>query len=230
LRLESARQADVSVSVRLSGASYVQVTPFLRDERDILRQIGEDRAVNGVRVAGTPFPTLASRLNGTARGVDFLLQRRATRGLTGWVAYTWAHTTHDDKVTGEQFDGDYDQRHTINVFLLQRLSYRSTVSAKFRAGSNVPLVGYFGGTTDALTLSSTRNQVRLPWYVRLDLRANRTFTFSRRRLTLFAEVVNVLGRRNLGQADGFSRSSLEAVFFTEKLVPRVPSAGFLIEF
>ena len=70
----------------------------------------------------------------------------------------------------------------------------------------------------------------MPWYVRLDVRANRTFTFSRRRLTLFVEVVNVLGRRNLGQADGVSRTSLDAVFFTEKLIPRVPSAGFLIEF
>ena len=72
--------------------------------------------------------------------------------------------------------------------------------------------------------------MRLPWYVRLDLRSKRTFTFAKRRLTLFAEVVNVLGRRNLGQADGFSRTSFEAVFYTEKLIPRIPSAGFLIEF
>jgi len=230
LRLESARQADLGITVRLNDTTHVQVTPFLREERDILRPIGEDRAVNGVRVAGTVFPTLANHVDGQAKGVDLLVQRRATRGLTGWLAYTWAHTTHDDQVTGERFDGDYDQRHTINVFLLQRLSYRSTASAKLRLGSNVPLTGYFTGTTDALKLSDTRNQVRLPWYVRLDLRANRTFTFSRRRLTLFVEVVNVLGRRNLGQADGFSRSSLEAVFFTEKLIPRIPSAGFLIEF
>lgn len=230
LRLESARQADVSAQVRLSGSTHLQVTPFVRQERDVLRPVGEDRAVNGMRVAGTVFPTLASHLDGRARGVDVLLQRRAAHGLTGWIAYSWAHTTYDDQVSGERFDGDYDQRHTINVFLLQRLSYRWAASVKFRAGSNVPLTGYFTGTPDALKLSDVRNQVRLPWYVRLDLRANRTFTFASRRLTLFAEVVNVLGRRNLGQADGVSRSSLEAVFFTEKLIPRVPSAGFLIEF
>lgn len=230
LHLESARQADVSVAVRLGSGSTLQVTPFVRRESDILRPMGEDRAVNGVRVAGSVFPTLASRLDGRTKGVDVLLQRRATRGLTGWIAYTWAHTTEHDTVSGERFDGDFDQRHTINVFLLQRLSYRWAASAKLRMGSNVPLTGYFTGTTEALRLSDRRNQVRLPWYARLDLRANRTFTFARRRLTLFAEVVNVLGRRNLGQADGFSRTSLEAVFFTEKLIPRVPSAGFVIEF
>jgi hypothetical protein len=230
MRLESARQADVSVAVRLGSSSLVQVTPFYRSERDILRPIGEDRAVNGVRVPGTPFPSLASRLDGTSRGIDVLLHRRATRGLTGWIAYTWSHTEHEDQLTGERFDGDYDQRHTLNVFLHQRLSYRWAASAKFRYGSNVPLVGYFSGTIDALRLSDTRNRVRLPAYARLDLRANRTFTFSQHRLTLFAELVNALGRRNLGQADGFSRSSLEAVFFTEKLIPRIPSAGFVIEF
>lgn len=230
LRTESARGADLSVDVRLNGTSRLQVTSFVRDERDLLRPMGEDRVVDGRRVAGTPFYVVASRLDGRARGVDVLLQRRAARGLTGWIAYTWAHTTHNDGVSGERFDGDNDQRHTINVFLLQRLSFRSSASAKLRLGSNVPLAGYFAGTTGALTIAETRNQVRLPWYVRLDLRANRTFTFAKRRLTLFAEVVNVLGRRNLGQADGFSRTSFEAVFYTEKLIPRIPSAGFLIEF
>jgi hypothetical protein len=230
LRTESARSADLSVDVRLSGTSRLQVTPFIRDDRDLLRPMGEDRVVDGRRVASTPFFLVASRLDGRARGVDVLLQRRAPRGLTGWIAYTWAHTHYDDTVSGEQFDGDNDQRHTINVFLLQRLSFRAAASAKLRLGSNVPLAGYFSGTTDALRIAETRNNVRLPWYVRLDLRANRTFTFSKRRLTVFVEVVNVLGRRNLGQADGFSRTNFEAVFYTEKLIPRIPSAGFTIEF
>lgn len=230
LHTESARSVDLSVDLRLNGTSRLQVTSFARDDRNLVRPMGEDRVVGGRRVASTPFYVVASRLDGRARGVDVLLQRRATRGLTGWIAYTWAHTTYNDIVSGEHFDGDNDQRHTFNVFLLQRLSFRSSASAKLRLGSNVPLVGYFAGTTDALTIAETRNQVRLPWYVRLDLRANRTFTFARRRLTLFAEVVNVLGRRNLGQADGFSRTNFEALFYTEKLIPRIPSAGFLIEF
>ena len=60
------------------------------------------------------------------------------------------------------------------------------------AGSNFPLVGYFEGTLDDLHLGSERNQVRLPTYARLDIRANRTFTFDRRRLTLFLEIVNAI--------------------------------------
>jgi hypothetical protein len=97
-------------------------------------------------------------------------------------------------------------------------------------GSNVPLVGYFEGNLAGLRLSAVRNHVRLPPYARLDARATRTFTYERSRLTLFAEVMNVLGRRNYGQSDGSIRTNFDAVNFTERLLPRVPSAGILIEF
>ena len=231
---ERARGVDGSLEVGLGRSGRVQLTTFHRRESDILRPLGEERVAGGVGIGDADFPIAASRLDGTSRGVDVLVQRLASpgaAGLTGWVAYTWAHTKYTDRVSTEQFDGDYDQRHTINVFLQQRLSFRSAVNAKLRLGSNVPLVGYFRGDTSSLFLGTTRNQVRLPWYVRLDLRANRTFVIHNRRLTLFAEVVNALGRRNLGQSDGFFRTpSLEAVFYTEKLIPRIPSVGFLIEF
>jgi hypothetical protein len=49
-------------------------------------------------------------------------------------------------------------------------------------------------------------------------------------MTLFAEVMNVLGRNNIGQADASVRSTLEVTGYAEKLFPRVPSAGLLIEF
>jgi hypothetical protein len=72
--------------------------------------------------------------------------------------------------------------------------------------------------------------VRLPTYARLDLRLTRTFTFDRRRLTLFVEVMNVLDRQNVGQSDGAVRTTLEVTGYAERLFPRVPSAGLLIEF
>ena len=80
-------------------------------------------------------------------------------------------------------------------------------------------------------LASVRNAVRLPLYARLDVRANRTFTFERSRLTLFVEVMNLLGRDNGGQSDGFVVPSTgRAVGYVESLLPRVPSAGLLFEF
>ena len=67
--------------------------------------------------------------------------RRSAIGLSGWIGYMWSHTRVRDRLTAEAFDGDFDQRHTLNVVATQRLSYRTSVGAKLRIGSNVPLTG-----------------------------------------------------------------------------------------
>jgi hypothetical protein len=67
-------------------------------------------------------------------------------------------------------------------------------------------------------------------YARLDLRANRTFAWSRRRLTLFGEVINVLDRANVRFSPPSVDSSREARGLYESMIPIVPSAGVLIEF
>jgi len=229
---ERAFSIDVGVEHPLPAGLRLQVTAFHRDESHVLRNAGEYRVnpATGARIVETTFPTIAATLDGASKGVDVVLVRRASSGPTGWIGYTWAHTRYRDDTTGEAFDGDFDQRHTLNVFVQHRISYRTAVSLKLRVGSNFPIAGYFSGTPESLVLATDRNRVRLPVYARLDLRANRTFTFDRRRLTLFAEVMNVLGRRNLGQADGLVRANLTTDGIAERLLPRVPSVGVLIEF
>ena len=227
---EHANMLDLGLGQQLTSTIRWRITGFYRRESNILRPVSEDRLVNGARVVAGTFPTFSSNLAGRSRGVDVILERHASSGLTGWIGYTWSHTRERDVASGEQFDADFDQRHTFNAFVEQRLSYRMLVSAKLRMGSNMPLVGYFSGTPDALVLGTTRNAVRLPFYARLDLDGRRTFTFSRRRLTLFVELMNVLGRRNLAQFDGTIRSNLTATGFTQRLIPFVPSAGMLLEF
>jgi hypothetical protein len=227
---ERAWLVDVSLRRPLTSSISLMAAAFRRHEFDILRRTSENKLVNGARVAESIFPSAASTLAGTSRGVDVVLERRSNRGPTGWLGYTWAHTRHDDRATGESFDGDFDQRHTVNAFVQQRLSYRLRVNAKFRYGSNFPIVGYYTGTNAALYLGSLRNQVRLPAYARLDLGGSRTFQFARSRLTLFVEVMNATKRTNYGPSDGGIRVNLEAVDFSERLIPLVPSAGMLWEF
>lgn len=229
-RPERAWSADLGVEQRLPAGLRWQIAGFFRDEENVLRRVAEDRLDEGVRQTGSTFPEFRSHLDGTSRGVDVVIGRQSTSGPEGWVAYTWARTRHVDRLTGEAFSGDFDQRHTLNLFVQQRLSYRMNASAKFRVGSSFPVVGYFTGTPTDMRLAATRNDVRLPVYARLDLRLSRTFTFVRHRLTLFIEVMNATGHRNFGPADGSIRSSLQAINYVERLIPRVPSAGILLEF
>ena len=233
MKPEAATSSDLSLEHPIGRGFHVQGIVYYRSEHDVLRRSGEEHVdpVTGVRVPESVFPVFTNTLDGTSHGFDLQLIRRSASPLTGWVGYTWSKTHYDDTGTGESFYGDFDQRHTLNVFLQQRLSYRLAVSGKLRVGSNFPVVGYFRGTPEEMFLSSVRNAVRLPLYARLDVRANRTFTFERSRLTLFVEVMNLLGRDNGGQSDGFiTPGTLRANFYVESLIPRVPSAGLLFEF
>jgi hypothetical protein len=63
------------------------------------------------------------------------------------------------------------------------------------------------------------------------LRANRAFTWTSSRLTLFVEVINVLNRENVRyHPPSVNGQTLEARRLFESLLPVVPSAGVLIEF
>ncbi len=231
MRPEQALSVDAGVEHRLSKSLTWTVTGFHRSDSHVMRRLGEDKLVNGTRVSETTFQLYGTQLDGPTNGADVTVMRRAASGPTGWIGYTFGHTRYHDTVTGESFDADNDQRHTLNVFVEQRLSYRFAASLKWRIGSNFPIVGYFTGTApDHMKLGSERNLVRLPHYSRLDLRLNRTFTFNRSRLTLFVELMNATDHENLGQADGSIRTNFDATGWAEKLIPRVPSAGILIEF
>ena len=73
--------------------------------------------------------------------------------------------------------------------------------------------------------------MRLPTYSRVDLRGNRTFNWSRKRLTLFGEIMNVLNRDNVRfNPPGVNTSTGRVSGLFESMIPIVPSAGILIEF
>ena len=150
----------------------------------------------------------------------------------------------DDRDTGEAFWADYDQRHALSLFGHYRFTNRTALGVKLRDGSNYPIVGYIGDQpvrADApplfdgapalvYTLATQRNTLRLPAYRRIDVRFDRTMTWSRRRLTLFAEVANVLDRDNMRNVPyGVDRAG-RVYGPLDSLLPIVPSVGVLIEF
>jgi hypothetical protein len=182
-----------------------------------------------------------SALDGHSRGVELVVYRRSPNGLSGWVAYNLASTTYQHAITGEAFAADYDQRHTVNMYGVYRFSDRMSFSARFRAGSNFPVPGYFesrnsGGSTQEgpppfYFVSTTRNNLRVPVYSRLDVRANRTFSLRATRITLFAEVLNAYARDNVRAASpGINGANFQAFGLFDSMFPLIPSAGLSLEF
>ena len=230
---ESALQYDVGFERRVSPTLRFSVTAYDRDESHMLRRPGsETRVVGGRAVRGLASAKYENRLDGFARGVELMVQRAiAGTGVSGWVSYSYGRNRYRDTVTGETFWGDYDQRHTLNAYALYRHSDRTNFVAKLRIGSNFPIPGYYAQVDGTYVLTDVRNTERLPVYARMDLRANRAFNWSRRRLTLFAEVINVLNRANYRfQPPGVNLTTRVVTYPLDSLLPIVPSVGFLIEF
>jgi hypothetical protein len=229
---ERAFHADAGIEQGLGTSTRLQLTFYNREERDVLRLPGvEPRVENGELVDGFPSGPWANALDGFSRGVELLVQRRSNSGLAGWVSYSYGVNRYRDTTTGESFDGDYDQRHTFNAYGLYRFTDRFSLSGKLRMGSNTPAVGYWTERDGAFFVGSTRNTVRVPLYSRLDVRANRTFNWDKRRLTLFVEVLNALGHDNVRfEQPGINRRTFQAFGMFSSMIPLVPSAGILIEF
>ena len=232
---ERADQYDVGIEQRLSRTLRVSATLYDRQEDDMLRRPGAETRVVGDRVVrGLASTQYENRLDGFARGVEVMVQRTvAGAGVSGWISYAYGRNRYHDVVNGESFWGDSDQRHTFNAYGLYRHSDRVSFVTKLRIGSNFPIPGYFaeGPVAGTYVLTDVRNTARLPVYARLDLRANRAFTWSRRRLTLFAEVINVLNRANYRFEPPLINSATRLVSSPfDSMFPVIPSVGVLIEF
>jgi hypothetical protein len=228
---EQARQVELALEQQLPGAFRWQITAYDRRERDVFRlEDVEPRLAGDEIVPTSSAPYWTNALRGSSRGIELTLQRRTASGLSGWIGYAYGRTDYTDVIRAERFPGDHDQRHTFNAFALYRLTPRTSVSAKLRAASNIPLAGYFRRVDGALYLGEDRNRVRLPRYARLDLRATHVFNFDRRRLTLFAEVLNLTGRENLAADYPWVHTGGRVSNATHSLFPFLPSAGFTVDF
>jgi hypothetical protein len=229
---ERSIHADVSLDHRLSPSTRVQVTLYHRDDENVIRRPNADtRLVAGRVIRGNLSARYETRLDGYAQGVELMLQRSSPQGFSGWFSYAFGENRYTDTVTGESYWGDLDQRHTLNAYVFYRFSHRFSASAKYRMGSNFPIPGYYALQGDRYFLSEQRNESRLPVYGRLDLRANRTYAWGRRRLTVFAEVINVLNQDNVRfNPPAVNSSTRQVTRLFDSLVPIVPSAGVLIEF
>jgi hypothetical protein len=146
-------------------------------------------------------PILANSLRGYSRGFEFTLQRRSANRLTGWVSYTLGYSRFVDKTTNAHFWGDFDQRHTVDVFGSYRLSQTINVSGNARYGSGFPVIGYLGGPTmyqgkAYFPIVDVRNDTRNLAYFRLDTRVNKAFYRKHTKITLYGEVINLTDHSN----------------------------------
>jgi hypothetical protein len=194
LGAERATHYNVSLERSLGSRTRVLAEVYTREDRNLIFSLSEPRVEAGqITIDAEPY---RNSLQGYARGIELSLQRRSANGLTGWVSYAYSKTLLTDEENNLSFVSDFDQRHTLNMYGSYRFTETFNLSGQWRYGSGVPWIGFLREEGSIIVLGSERNQVRVPDYSRVDVRASKAFLFKKWKLTLSGEVLNLLHHKN----------------------------------
>ncbi len=170
-----------------------------------------------------------------AQGFEVALGRDGGKRWSWWASY--ANARAEDFIDGDWVPRAWDQRHTVSF----DVNFRPSAGWNFNLGG----VYHSGWPTTAVLAEWTtgpqgepaihvypgpRNQERLEYYLRLDVRASRDFRLRRGTLSLYLEVMNLLNRENLARPESFwiyanPDGSLGVGNDWEAFVPIIPSLG-----
>jgi outer membrane receptor protein involved in Fe transport len=225
LKSESATHYSASVERLLGNRARIFAEVYDREDRKLFFNFNEPV------LAFIPNPFFGNSLSGHARGVELMVQRRSANKLAGWISYAYSRTRLTESRTGLTFPSDYDQRHTLNVYGNYRFAETWNFSSEWRYGSGQPITGFYGQDAAGYFLTTQRNQVRVPYYSRVDVRLSKAFLFKKAKLTLTGEVLNLLNRENV-RFIGFDFFGANGRAFgqLDRILPILPSAGIVIEF
>lgn len=172
-----------------------------------------------------------------ARGLEVSINRNG-EALSWWASYSLAEV--NDTVDGIEVPRSWDQRHAFRAGLnLGVNEWDLSVAGQVRSGWPTTSLALEetagpGGETELLAVPGPRNAERIPGFSSLDVRASRTFDTARGRITLFAEVSNLLDRDNVCCYDydlETADNGDDVLEYSEDYwLPMLPAIGFLWEF
>lgn len=193
-------QLGLSRAVHVTAGAAVQAAPALRVEL-----VGFYRYLDGL-AARSPLPTppLAAALtadgSGQSYGGQLLVRLAPWRSLSGWISYTLSRSERSDTPGGAPRLFDYDQTHTLAVVGSYELrGFVLGLRLRYSSGfPRTPVTGAFYDARDDVyqPVFGAPNSTRLPDFVQLDLRVDRTFKLRRLALTIYLEVQNLTYQKN----------------------------------
>lgn len=151
------------------------------------------------------LPRYTNSANGEAYGAEFFLNKTLSKRWYGWLSTAYSKTKRKNKITGENFDYNYDQPVIVNLVANYQYDKRWQLGFKWRyqSGQLITPVLRADPTPTAenkdlhTPVYGKTNSERLPAYHKLDVRADRTFVFKSWEMDFYAEILNLYGRKNV---------------------------------
>ncbi|WP_035726279.1 TonB-dependent receptor [Eisenibacter elegans] len=189
---------------RLTVEGFLKVYdryPFLLQDSISLANLGSDFGVIG----NAP---VSSTSEGRSYGVEFLYQRKLTKGVYALVSYTWVRSEFQDK-NGRFIPSAWDNRHIINLTGGFKFGKDWELGARFLLSGAAPFTPF--DEARSLTRSvwdvtgrgvpdyNRLNEGRAGAFHNLNLRIDKKWFFSRWSFNAFFDIQNAYGFQFIGQ-------------------------------
>jgi TonB family protein len=193
LGLLSALHVSLGGALKLTGTLTLELVGFYKQLWDLPSR----------NEAPTPPLAVALVQEGIGRsyGGQLLLRQELFKGFFGWITYSLSRSERQDHPDRDWRLFDFDQTHVLGV--VASYEWRGLVAGvRFRWTSGMPRTPVMGAFYDARgdqfqPTFGAHNSIRIPDFVQLDVRVEKTFTFRRGlQLNIFADVQNVTNRAN----------------------------------
>ena len=226
----AANHYTAAIEQRVGESLRVRMEGFRRDETDMVH-FGPSSGCAG-------FPGQSEQKapigHERSKGMQLILQRRSSSRLSGWIGYTLVYartnTTYFNTLTTftPYFSSSEDQRHSLNAFATYRFKPTLNISGKFLYGSGFPVAsGYTIGPNGSLQLVPVQRQTP---YLRVDLRSDKSWAWTRWKLTLYGEMLNLTNHSNRIVTSQVFLPNGQLETTTADALPITPTAGLAFEF
>jgi TonB family protein len=170
---------------------------------------------------------------GAAYGLELLVRYRPDDKFFGWLAYTLSRSAQQDRPGEPERLAQFDQTHILTALGSWRLGGGWEIGGRMRvvSGSNTTpnTYGFFDGNS-AVNLPAQGYppfNERLPLFHQLDIRVDRTWTYSTHKIDAYLDLQNAYNSPN---SDGVSYNYNYTKRSYASSLPILPSIGARIDF
>jgi hypothetical protein len=171
----------------------VELTGFTTFLDDLTMRNGQDSPRRAEAVLNTG--------KGRTMGLQTLIRRDLANHVFGWVAYTLMRSERRNSEDTPWRLFDYDQTHVLSTVLVWSPLKGFELGGRFRAATGFPrtkvISTYYDASRDRWQpVFGKQNDIRIPVFLQLDVRASQTFKVGDTELSAYLEVQNVTNRDN----------------------------------
>jgi TonB family protein len=227
LKSEQSLQVTLGTEIRFTDFLTLDIQGFYkRLERLVVAGSQSDVSAGGSDAAWS------NSGDGHIYGAELFLRLQSWKNLEGWIALTLQRSKRRDRPDWDYYWYDFDQPVILDAVLSYKLPHGFRIGARWRYGSGNPETPVASSIYDSdndgyLPINGPYNSERLPHFHALDIRIDKDFNFTRWKLTVYLDILNIYNRKN----PEFTRFNFD---YTEKTylygLPILPNLGIKAQF